>query len=135
MTSQRTKKYKRLSRFLNVMSWASCFALITIFVITLVTTPSDSETHATLRENVGNILFTLGCTLAPVIVLMLIVKDKVKPLIWMINIVLSNFIWGSIGMYIAFGLWACETYIFTPLAGKARTTYLINKEIDLRGEV
>lgn len=135
MISQRTKKYKRLSRFLSVMSWASCFVLITIFVVTLISTPSDSETHATLRENVGNILFTLGCTLAPVIVLMLIVKDKVKPLIWMINIVLSNFIWGSIGMYIAFGLWMCETYIFTPLASKAKTTYLINKEIDLRGEV
>lgn len=135
MISQRTKTYKRLSRLLNVLSWAFCFALITIFVIILTTTPSGAETHSTLRENVGNILFMLGCTMAPVVVLMLIVKDKVKPLIWMINIVLSKFLWGDIGMYIVFGLWACETYIITPLAGKAKATYLINKEIDLRGKV
>ena len=67
-----------------------------------------------------------------IVVLSIIVKDRIKPTVWMIDIILANYLYGDLGMYIVLVIWFISEYIIVPLSKRFATKYLINKELDLR---
>lgn len=141
-----TKKLKKISLILYVVSWLLCFGLFVIFVNIGVNRymTNDGSTMVEFEERFGSLateyvnkLKTITITalvgLIPMAVLSILVKDKFKPTIWMLNIILSNILVDSWAMYVVFVLWLIDNYVLRPLAKKYQLRYQINKEIDARG--
>lgn len=144
---QQTKKLKKISFILFAASWLLCFGLFVAFVDVgfnrYLTNQGDTmaqfeERYGSLAAEYVNKLKAMTITafvgLIPMIILSIVVKDKVKPTIWMFDIILANILVESWAMYVVFGLWVVDNYILIPLAKKYKLRYTINKEIDARGQ-
>lgn len=134
MKTERTIKCKRLSIVFTILSWLLCFGLAVGFVIAFVAMNGSGggENSATLEEKFGTIIYGFGLSLIPMLVLAIIVKDKIRPTVWMIDIILANYLFGSWMMYIVFAIWVIDQYVIDPLGKHYRQLYTINKEIDRR---
>lgn len=134
MKTERTIKCKRLSIVFTMLSWLLCFGLAVGFVIAFVAMNGSGggENSATIEEKLGTIIYGFGLSLIPMLVLAIIVKDKIRPTVWMIDIILANYLFGSWMMYIVFAIWVIDQYVIAPLGKHYRQLYTINKEIDRR---
>ena len=130
MKTERTIRCKRLGVAFSVINWIMCFGLAVGLIIVFASgiEPDDE----TLKEKLGTIIYGIGLSLIPIIVLAILVKDKIRPTVWMIDIILSNYLFGSAIMYVTFAIWLVSEYVVGPLARHYRQLYVINKEIDLR---
>ena len=130
MKTERTIKCKRLGVAFSVINWIMCFGLAVGLIIVFASgIEPDNET---LKEKLGTIIYGIGLSLIPLIVLAILVKDKIRPTVWMIDIILSNYLFGSTIMYVTFAIWLVSEYVIGPLARHYRQLYVINKEIDRR---
>ena len=134
MKTERTIKCKRLSIVFTMLSWLLCFGLAVGFVIAFVAMNGSGggENSATIEEKLGTIIYGFGLSLIPMLVLAIIVKDKIRPTVWMIDIILANYLFSSWMMYIVFAIWVIDQYVIAPLGKHYRQLYTINKEIDRR---
>ena len=130
MKTERTIRCKRLGVAFSVINWIMCFGLAVGLIIVFASgIEPDNET---LKEKLGTIIYGIGLSLIPIIVLAILVKDKIRPTVWMIDIILSNYLFGSAIMYVTFAIWLVSEYVIGPLARHYRQLYVINKEIDRR---
>ena len=134
MKTERTIKCKKLGILFTILSWLLCFGLAVGFVIAFVAMNGSGggEDSATMEEKFGTIIYGFGLSLIPMLVLAVIVKDKIRPTVWMIDIILANYLFGSWMMYIVFAIWVIDQYVIAPLGKHYRQLYTINKEIDRR---
>lgn len=130
-----TRKYKRLTITFTVLSWASCFGLALVLIIIALVTNGESNgpTFEEVKNALGTVLWGFIMSLMPMLVLAIIVKDKVKPLVWVANIIMANAISTTL-MYVVFVVWLLEEYVFGPLKNHYKEKYHINKTIDERGK-
>ena len=130
MKTERTIRCKRLGVAFSVINWIMCFGLAVGLIIVFASgIEPDNET---LKEKLGTVIYGIGLSLIPIIVLAILVKDKIRPTVWMIDIILSNYLFGSAIMYVTFAIWLVSEYVIGPLARHYRQLYVINKEIDRR---
>lgn len=134
MKTERTIKCKRLGIFFTVLSWLLCFGLAIAFIIAFLAMNGNGsgEQSATMKEKFGTIIYGFGLSLIPMLVLAIIVKDKIRPTVWMIDVILANYLFGSWLMYVVFAIWLIDQYVIGPLGKHYRQLYTINKEIDRR---
>ena len=130
MKTERTIKCKRLSIAFSITNWIMCFGLaVGLIVVFASGIEPDNET---LKEKLGTIIYGIGLSLIPLIVLAILVRDKIRPTVWMVDIILSNYLFGATIMYVTFAIWLVSEYVIGPLARHYRQLYVINKEIDRR---
>ena len=134
MKTERTIKCKKLGILFTILSWLLCFGLAVGFVIAFVAMNGSGggEDSATMEEKFGTIIYGFGLSLIPMLVLAIIVKDKIRPTVWMIDIILANYLFGSWMMYIVFAIWIIDQYVIAPLGKHYRQLYTMKKEIDRR---
>lgn len=134
MKTERTIKCKRLGILFTALSWVLCFGLAVAFVIAFLAMngSGNGEQSATMKEKFGTIVYGFGLSLIPMLVLAIIVKDKIRPTVWMIDVILANYLFGSWLMYVVFAIWLIDQYVIGPLGKHYRQLYTINKEIDRR---
>lgn len=134
MKTERTIKCKKLGILFTILSWLLCFGLAVGFVIAFVAMNGSGggEDSATMEEKFGTIIYGFGLSLIPMLVLAIVVKDKIRPTVWMIDIILANYLFGSWMMYIVFAIWVIDQYVIAPLGKHYKQLYTINKEIDRR---
>lgn len=134
MKTERTIKCKRLGILFTALSWVLCFGLAVAFVISFLAMngSGNGEQSATMKEKFGTIIYGFGLSLIPMLVLSIIVKDKIRPTVWMIDVILANYLFGSWLMYVVFAIWLIDQYVIGPLGKHYRQLYTINKEIDRR---
>lgn len=134
MKTERTIKCKKLGILFTILSWLLCFGLAVGFVIAYIAMNGNGngEDSATMKEKFGTIVYGFGLSLIPMLVLAIIVKDKIRPTVWMLDVILANYLFGSWMMYIVFAIWIVDQYIIGPLGKHYRQLYIINKEIDRR---
>ena len=134
MKTERTIKCKKLGILFTILSWLLCFGLAVGFIIAFVAMNGSGggENSATMEEKFGTIIYGFGLSLIPMLVLAIVVKDKIRPTVWMIDIILANYLFGSWMMYIVFAIWVIDQYVIAPLGKHYRQLYTINKEIDRR---
>lgn len=143
--SKITSKYKKRAILLTILSWILCFGTAIVFLIIAVNKYTGNETEVMIElsgrfgaraqevlDKAKTIIMTSFISMIPMIILSVIVKDKIRPLVWMINIILSNILLGSVAMYIVFSVWFVDEYILRALAKNSRAKWVINKEIDKR---
>ena len=140
-----TTSYRKKYRIVKSLNWLLCYGLavfMIVFAIASYSTP-DSKLMEDLTvkfgtvpmgyvEKLKSIAISAAASVIPMIILSITVKDKIRPLIWMINIILSNILIGEIMMYIVFATWFFSEYILIPLGNSLENKYVINKEIDKR---
>lgn len=130
MKSERTIKCKNLARLFAVISWFLCFGLAIIYVIVFAAGMDPAE--PSIKEKLGIVIYGIGLSLIPMVVLAILVKDKIRPTVWMVDVILANYLFGSVVMYVTFGIWLLDEYVIEPLKRHYKTLYTINKEIDRR---
>lgn len=132
--SKRTVDCKKVAVAMYVLNWVLCFGLAIALVIAFLITKDQAPTEdqATLQEKLGTIIYGIGLSLIPMVVLAIIVKDKIRPTVWMIDIILANYLFGEIAMYIVFAIWLVSEYVVGPVGKHYKSLYTINKEIDRR---
>ena len=132
--SKRTVDCKKVAIAMYVLNWVLCFglaiALVVAFLITKDQAPTEDQ--ETLQQKLGTIIYGIGLSLIPMVVLAIIVKDKIRPTVWMIDIILANYLFGEIAMYIVFAIWLVSEYVVGPVGKHYKSLYTINKEIDRR---
>ena len=130
MKTARTITCKRLGIAFSIINWIMCFGLAVGLIIVFASgIEPDNET---LKEKLGTIIYGIGLSLIPMIVLAILVKDKIRPTVWMVDIILANYLFGSTMLYVTFAIWLVSEYVVGPLARHYRQLYVINKEIDRR---
>lgn len=132
--SKRTVDCKKVAVAMYVLNWVLCFGLAIALVIAFLITKDQAPTEdqATLQEKLGTIIYGIGLSLIPMVVLAIVVKDKIRPTVWMIDIILANYLFGEIAMYIVFVIWLVSEYVVGPVGKHYKSLYTINKEIDRR---
>lgn len=129
MRSKKTKKYKKIYKTASFLSWLLCFGLTAFLLIFMLAGKKDGTP---LKELLGSYLYGFLITNIPIVVLSLMIKDKIKPVCWMINVIMSNVIFGGIAIYCVFALWLFDTYVLFNVIDVYKDKYRINKEIDDR---
>lgn len=131
MTKQ-TKKYKSKYIFSSILSWLFCFGTTAFLIIFML---AGKKYGTPMRELVGSVVYTFIVTNIPLILLALLVKDKIKPVCWMLNVIMANMVFGGAAIYVVFALWCCDNYILAFLKDLYKDKYRINKEIDNREKI
>ena len=126
----RTKKFKKLDILFHVLSWVLCFGTAAFLVLLKVV---GAEAGTPLKETIGSVLYGWLVSNIPLVALSIIVKDKIRPVCWMVDVIMSNIVFGGIASYSVFGIWRVDEYVISPLARSFHNKYVINKEIDRRG--
>lgn len=127
-----TKRYKRLDIVAHILSWLCCFGVAAFFIIYAFCSGMIGA-NGSLESKLGTILYGFLLSILPLVVIALLVKNKVKPLVYMADVIVANAMFGDIGLYTMFIVWLIDTYLLTYLASKWHRLYEINKEIDKRG--
>ena len=132
--SKRTVDCKKVALAMYILNWVLCFGLAIALVIAFLITKDQAPTEdqETLQQKLGTIIYGIGLSLIPMVVLAIIVKDKIRPTVWMIDIILANYLFGEIAMYIVFAIWLVSEYVVGPVGKHYKSLYTINKEIDRR---
>lgn len=132
--SKRTVDCKKVAIAMYVLNWVLCFGLAIALVIAFLITKDQAPTEdqETLQQKLGTIIYGIGLSLIPMVVLAIVVKDKIRPTVWMIDIILANYLFGEIAMYIVFAIWLVSEYVVGPVGKHYKSLYTINKEIDRR---
>ena len=127
-----TKQIRNKTILFKILEWVLCYGLLLTYVIIFLVGKEPTEDGLTFEEKFGTVITTLGISLLPMIVLSIIVKDKIRPCVWMINIIASNYLLGNAAMYTTFAIWLIDTYGIANLARLYAHRYIINKELDKR---
>lgn len=132
--SKRTVDCKKVAVAMYILNWVLCFGLAIALVIAFLITKDQAPTEdqETLQEKLGTIIYGIGLSLIPMVVLAIVVKDKIRPTVWMIDIILANYLFGELAMYIVFVIWLVSEYVVGPVGKHYKNLYTINKEIDRR---
>ena len=126
----RTKKFKELDIIFHILSWVLCFGTAAFLILLKV---CGAEEGTPLKETIGSVVYGWLVSNVPLVALSIIVKDKIRPVCWMVDVIMSNIVFGGIAIYIVFGIWLVDEYVISTLARSFHNKYVINKEMDRRG--
>ena len=136
MKSEYTKKCAKLRNLFKILSpvlWVGTAAFLVFVGFVLKKKPEDNEANKYLTIQFTKAFYVLGVSVMITIILAVIAKDKVRNSVWMANILLSAYIYGTTGMYIVFVIQCLDEYVVRNLGNYYASKALINKEIDKRG--
>lgn len=136
MTSQLTKKYRKgrnVTLIIDILLFMGTCAFLIIFgFCTKFKQSSDSSTVNPIVEaglaTYGALLISLaiGC------VIVFFIRNKARNTVWMVNLVLSVYLFGVNGMWCILAIWALDEFVICNLYKHYRERLVINKEIDRR---
>lgn len=135
MKSEYTKKCAKLRNLFKILSpvlWMGTAIFLVFVGFVLKKKPESTEANKYLVIQFTNAFYVLGISVMVTLVLVIIAKDKVRNTVWMANILLSAYIYGTTGMYIVFVIQCLDEYLVRNLGKYYASKALINKEIDKR---
>ena len=135
MKSEYTKKCARLRNLFKILSpvlWIGTAVFLVFVGFVLKKKPESNEANKYLVIQFTKAFYVLGISVMITIILAVIAKDKVRNTVWMANILLSAYIYGTTGMYIVFVIQCLDEYVIRNLGNYYASKALINKEIDKR---
>ena len=135
MKYEYTKKCVKLRNLFKILSpilWVGTAVFLVFVGFVLKKKPESNEANKYLVIQFTNAFYVLGISVMITIILAIIAKDKVRNTVWMANILLSAYIYGTTGMYIVFAIQCLDEYVVRNLGNYYASKALINKEIDKR---
>ena len=131
MRSERTTECIKKRRLYVILSWVLCFGICAgLFIYGFCTkwTGNNGE----VSKHIKAILIILIMSILPMVILSFLVKDKIKPTIRMVNVILSAYLVANWFMFIIGGLMLIDTYLLSRLIQHYNTAVVTNKELDNR---
>lgn len=127
------KNRKILFSLLSAIIWVGV-AVFSIVIAFSKFKGSGGESALKNYVEIKDSLIGLGITLIIGLCLSIFMSNKLRTTIYMVSVIIASLAYGSVAMYIEFGLWFIDEYIFKSLADYYKAAYRTNKEIDLREE-
>lgn len=127
----RTRECIKKRNIYVILSWTLCFGVATgllIYGFSTKWTGTDSE----VARHIKAILIIWTISLLPMMLLSLLVKDKVKPTIRMINVILAAYLVSNWFMFIIGFCMLFDTYFISGAIKKYNAAIIANKEMDKR---
>lgn len=133
----RTERTKKMINMRNLFLWLDYFTFIVttgimIFSALAHVNSGKSASAEVFSKEFVNAVTSMAVTGVIGIVMAIFIKDKMRTTLFMIDVIISSLVFGSIGMYVVLGVWFIDEYVFHQLYGYYREKASINKEIDLR---
>ena len=132
MKSQRTKTCIKRRNFYIILSWLICFGTAVALFAYGFATKWTGGPKSELAEQAKSLMITAALAFLPMFILSLAVKDKIKPTVRMINLILAAYFVGNWFMYIVGAVMLIDTYIISALIEKYKMRIIANKELDAR---
>ena len=129
MKTKRTKNCKVTAIVLTVLSWLFCFGLAIGFISYYCGT---HQSDTSLKEKMGTIAYGAVFSVITLGIVASRLKDRIRPIVWMLDICLGTYLFGNNLVYLVFAIWILDEYVLYPIARHYRNLYTINKEIDKR---
>ena len=131
MRSERTVECIKKKRQYVILSWLLCFGIcVGLFIYGFCTkwTGNNGE----VSQHIKAIMIIWIMSILPMVVLSFLVKDKIKPTIRMVNVILSAYLVANWFMFIVGALMLFDTYVLSRLIKHYTTAIVANKELDNR---
>lgn len=132
MRSNRTKDCIRRRWKYQFFSWFLCFGICSGLLIYGFITKWNGGENSEVAYHIKALLTIAVIAMLPMILISLLVKDKVKPTIRMINIILAAYLVANWFMYIVGAFMLFDTYVLSGLIERYKVAIIANKEIDKR---
>lgn len=129
MKSKRTKQLRNKKWATRLLNWLLCFGTFIAYLIIFIAT---RNTTTSFSDKLGTVLTGFLVSVIPFLAIVILVKNKVRPLIWMGNVILAQYLFGEAALYLTFAIWVVDEYIVAPLSKKFALDHEINREIDKR---
>lgn len=141
--SARTKQVKMLRNIFGGISFALWIGTLLFFVITIysriattgtedVAASVDSATIELLSKEMKDLLLSVSTTAIIGVLGTIIIKDKIRTFIWMLNLIMGVILYKEVAMYTVLAIWFIEEYVIHALYLYYKNAVQINKEIDRR---
>lgn len=135
MESAITKNYKKrrniallsdILLFMGTCGFLVIYGFLTKFKMT--TEPETNQIADAVVAVYGVLLisFLIGG------IIVFFIKNKARNTVWMANLILSVYLFGTTGMWVVLAIWALDEFVVVQIFKHCREKTSINKEIDKR---
>lgn len=126
------KQLKKRKFWLNVTNYLLCFGTAAFLVLLKI---FGAEEGTPLEKTLGTVVYGFITAQFPLIAIAYIVGTRIKPVVWMVNVVMANIVFGGPAIYFILGIWLVDEYIITPIANNTKTAYISSKEYAINKEL
>ena len=135
MESAITKTYKKrrnIALFIDILLFmGTCGFLVVYGFLTKFKMTTDPETNQ-IADAVVSVYGVLLISFLIGGIIVFFIKNKARNTVWMVNLILSVYLFGTSGMWVILAIWALDEFVVLQLFKHYREKTLINKEIDKR---
>lgn len=128
-----TKKLKhKRNIFFCIDSLVWILTPLILFILAMSHLNGSANILNIFSAPIKDILIGFGTTTVLTLAAAIIVKDKIRPALSAMSVILATALYGTTGMFIIFAIELVEEYILHNLYKHYANKYSINKEIDKR---
>lgn len=126
------KQLKKRKFWLNVTNYLLCYGTAVVLVLLKVI---GAEAGTPLKETLGTVVYGFIVAQLPLLAITVLVGTKIKPVVWMVNVVMANIVFGGPAIYFILGIWLIDEYVICPIANNTKTAYISSKEYAINKEL
>lgn len=129
--SERYKSLRKKTIIFGVISYAALFITMAVCLIAGgINFNAVKDGVQIFTDEAKTLFLSMSITAVIGVVLTFFLKEGMRTFIWIVCVVLSSIVFGSIGMYIVLGVWLLDDYVIHKLFKYYQSKLSIRKEID-----
>lgn len=126
------KQLKKRKFWLTLINYLLCYGTAVVLILLKVI---GAEAGTPLKETLGTVVYGFIVAQLPLLAITVLVGSKIKPVVWMVNVVMSNIVFGGPAIYFILGIWLIDEYVICPIANNTKTAYISSKEYAINKEL
>lgn len=131
MKSKRQKELKQKTLIFGIISWATLFTLLTVYLISAFANFNAVQNGVQIfTDEVKKLVISMSITAIIGVVATIFLKEGMRTFIWIVCVILGSLVYKEVGMYIALGCWLIDDYVIHKLFLYYKSKLSIRKEID-----
>lgn len=131
MVSDRQKELKKKTILFGIISWATLFTLLTVYLISAFANLNAVRDGVQIfTDEAKHIVISMSVTAIIGVIATIFLKEGMRTFIWIVCVVLGSLVYKDAGMYVALSLWLVDDYVIHKLFIHYKNKLVIRKEID-----
>lgn len=127
-----TKKIRKTKNIFLILQLVIMLGVTVFLVSRTIGCFGTPNPDATFSELYGTVLTSLCLTVGILCALLIVIGHKVRNTIWMVNLLISAYLYGTTGMWIIFAIWVVDEYVIYPIYNHKKTQLTASKIYDKR---
>lgn len=129
--SKRYKDLKTKTLIFGIISWATLFTLLTVYLIAgFANINAVKDGVQVFTDEAKHIVISMSITAIIGVIATIFLKEGMRTFIWIVCVILGSLVFKDTGMYIALSLWLVDDYVIHKLFKYYQSKLSIRKEID-----